>query len=441
VLADLAGPSWSWRLGVAVVLTGVGAGIGGIVLILLLHAVQRLAYGYRSGPFLEGVQHASSVRLVLALTAAGLITATAWWALRRWAEPLTGSGVAVRSPHRRMQLLPTVADGVIQIVAVAAGASLGREAAPKEVGAASGSALAERIGLSVAQRRLLVACGAGAGMAAVYNVPLGGALFALEVLLGSVTLRLAVPAVVSAAVATAVAGLARPDLPTYLVPRLPSSPSLLVFAAVLGPVAGLAGVAIIRLSAWARRGAPTGWRLVPSITLAFAGLGVVGTAVPQLLGNGQNEVQLAATGQLGVGLLLVLAVGKPLATAACLRAGATGGLFTPVLTTGAALGGLAGLGWGHLWPGTTSIAGAVVLAAATLGAASLGPLSSLVLVLELTGTTQGLVVPMVIAVAGATLTSRALDGRSIYTSPTSSSPAPPSPTDVTSGRSTGTGWG
>src|SRR6202035_6095518 len=88
------------------------------------------------------------------------------------------------------------------------------------------------------QRRLLVACGAGAGMAAVYNVPLGGALFALEVLLGTITLPLVLPALATSLIATAMAWIVVPIAPTYFLPTYGVSASLVVWAAIVGPLAG-----------------------------------------------------------------------------------------------------------------------------------------------------------------------------------------------------------
>ena len=120
----------------------------------------------------------------------------------------------------RLPLLASIAKGVESIVIVALGASLGREAAPQQIGAAWASTLSDWAKLPGWQRRLLVACGAGSGMAAVYNVPFGGALFALEVLLGTLTLPLVLPALATSLTATAVAWVALPHVPTYVAPPL-----------------------------------------------------------------------------------------------------------------------------------------------------------------------------------------------------------------------------
>ena len=141
----------------------------------------------------------------------------------------------------RLAFWPSLGRGVAVDRVVALGASLGREAAPQLAGGAVASRLCERLGIPRWQRRLLVACGAGAGMAAVYNVPLGGALFALEVLLGTVTLPLVLPALATSAIATAVAWIALPTAPDLPRAELPASPPRRSSGRlIVGPLAGLA---------------------------------------------------------------------------------------------------------------------------------------------------------------------------------------------------------
>jgi H+/Cl- antiporter ClcA len=115
-----------------------------------------------------------------------------------------------------------------------------------------------------------------------------------------------------------------------------------------------------------------------------------------------------------LGLLAALAVLKPLLTALCLGSGASGGLFTPVMSTGAVLGGFLGLAWSHLWPGSPVGAFAMIGAAAMIGASMEAPLTGLALVLELTHSGFALMVPMMAATVIATLVARHLDGYSIY---------------------------
>jgi chloride channel protein, CIC family len=113
-----------------------------------------------------------------------------------------------------MPALRTLGSALLSVVIVGMGVSLGREGAPKQAGAVFANFFSDRTRLSDEQRRLLVACGAGAGMGAAYGVPLGGALFALEVMRGMLALRYVLPALFASLVATAVSWVALPDVPT-----------------------------------------------------------------------------------------------------------------------------------------------------------------------------------------------------------------------------------
>ena len=150
--------------------------------------------------------------------------------------------------------------------------------------------------------------------------------------------------------------------------------------------------------------------------MVFAALGVAATRFPQLLGNGKDSVQLAFEGSLPLLLALSLAVLRPLSTAACLGSGAPGGLFTPTLTLGALLGAAGGHAWSLLWPGGPFEPGAYALvgAAAVLAASTQGPVSAVVLLLELTRNVDATMVPLMLAITGAMLVARSLETRSIY---------------------------
>jgi H+/Cl- antiporter ClcA len=303
---------------------------------------------------------------------------------------------------------------VLSVVLVGMGASLGREGAPKQVGAVIANSLSDRAHLSDEQRKLLVACGAGAGMAAAYGVPLGGALFAVEVLRGVLALRLVLPALLASAIATAVSWVVLPNAPTYLIPSYGTSASVVAWSLLAGPIAGLVSVGYVWLIAWADRNKPTGWRRFIAPILALGLLGVVSIEFPQLLGNGKDIAQLAFTNQVTPILLLTLLFLKPAATAMCLGSGVPGGLFTPSLALGALLGGVLGHVWGWIWPGVPPGLFAVVGAAAMLAATTHGPISAVLLTMELTGRDRSFILPLLLAVVTATVVARTLDPRSIY---------------------------
>jgi CIC family chloride channel protein len=404
--------SYSARFWLLVVLIGLAAGLGGAALIELLRAVQHLAWSYHSGDFLDAVKRTSSTRRVLVPLVGGVVAGAGTMLLGRHSPGEVSETLWLHGA--RVPLLASVARAVHSIVIVALGASLGREAAPQQVGAAVASSLSEWAKLPDWQRRLLVACGAGAGMAAVYNVPLGGALFALEVLLGTLTLPLVLPALATSLIATATAWIALPTAPTYTIPTYPVHASQIVWAIILGPIAGLAAIAWIWLIGRAHAMRPSGWMRLVAPVVVFTALGALAIAYPQLLGNGKPVVQLALVAKLSVALLAVLLVLKPLVTAACLGSGAPGGLFTPTLAYGVLLGGLLGEGWAQIWPGAELGGYAIIGGAAVLAASMQGPLAAVVLLLELTHHADALMVPTLIAVVEATVLARVMGAPSIY---------------------------
>ena len=303
---------------------------------------------------------------------------------------------------------------MLSIVTVGLGVALGREGAPQLVGAATASRLSAWAALPTWQRRLLVASGAGAGFAAIYNVPLGGSLFALEVLLGTVALPLVLPALATSVIATAVAWITLGTSPTYRLPAYALHPTQMVWALLVGPLIGVVAIAWVRLVRRAGAMRPRRWGRFAAPLSVFTILGVVSIQYPQLLGNGKGVVQLAALGGLSLGLMIVLLVLKPLATLACLGVGSPGGLFTPSLTVGVLLAGVLGTLWDHIWPGGTIGSYAVIGGGAFLAASMQGPLSGVVLVLELTRNFDSLMAPTLVAVIEATVIARRLGAPSIY---------------------------
>ena len=413
-----------WGLVVAI---GAATGLAGAAFIALLNLVERLAWRRPASQFLAAVTAASPERDLLVLLAAGAIAGAGALLVLR----LRGSGggeisEALWLRGGQLELLPSLVRGTLSIITVGMGASLGREGAPQLAGAAFASELCERSKtISRSQRRLLVAAAAGAGMAAVYNVPLGGALFALEVLLGSLALPLVLPALLTSLIATAVAWIVIPTRATYLVPSYSVAGRQIVWAALIGPLAGLTAVLWVRLVARANRSRParqTARVLAPIVI--FTALGALAIQYPQLLGNGKELAQLAFVGKLSVGLLAVLFILKPLVTAACLGSGAPGGLFTPTLVLGVLFGALLGHAWSDIWPGSPIGSYALIGGGAVLAAAMQGPLAATVLMLELTHSNGSLTVPLLLAAAEATVVARLLGAPSIYSARVAESDPP-----------------
>ena len=404
------------RFWLMVVLTGVAAGLFGALMMLILFNVQYAAFGYHTGTLEHGAAQASAARRVGSLLIAGAFGGVAWFLLRRYLKGKPSEiDEALWNGDGRLSFRRSLGSSVISEVVIGMGASIGREAAPKLLGGASGSVLSGWAGLSARQRKLVVACGGGAGLAAVYNVPLAGALFTAEILIGSITLPVMLPAIVCSWIATATAWIYLPNRAVY--PGIPDyrfTWSLMTWALLAGPVIGLISSGYIRLIGWVSHHRARGTRVLFAPLIAFGILGVIGIRYPQLFGNGLDMARDAFLGLSGFGLMLTLFALKPLVTALCLGSGASGGLFTPTLSTGAVLGGALGIAWNLAWPGSPSGAFAMVCAAAMIGAAMQAPLSGLALVLELTHSGFGLIVPMMAATAVATLVAFHVDGYSIY---------------------------
>lgn len=420
------------RFWIALVATGVAAGLGAMAMMAVLRAVQHIAFDYRVGDYVAAVARHGDLWRIVVVGLGGAVAGIGWWVLRQKAGGTGGEPTAaVWTKRPDLSWWRTVASSTLSEVVIGLGGSLGREAAPQHVGAAAGSTFGRRLGLTRDQRVLLVACGAGAGVGAVYNVPLAGALFAAELYLGSLSLVAVVPALVASAIATAVAWTTLPPHVLYrLAPTGFPSASMVVFALVAGPVLGVASAGYVRLIAWASDHRPTGWRLLVEPVAAFTVLGVAAIEYPLLLGNGRDLAQFAFGGTAVLATVAALAALKPVMTALCLRSGASGGLFTPTFSFGAVLGLTLGHLWAMAWPGASLDTYAVIGAGAMIGTAMEAPVAGIAFTLELTGTTTVSLVVVALALAGALLVSRQLVSLSIYSARIAKPTAPPFATDA-----------
>jgi H+/Cl- antiporter ClcA len=356
----------------AVVIVGLLAGIAGLSTTFVLRFVQHLTYHYSFGALLAGVAGSSPVRRALGPMIGAALAGLGWWILRRRSEVPPMAPTIAR--HDRIPRLSWSIDAALQVLLVGSGASLGREGAPRQFAAALGdlgTGWLKR--LSSRDREILLACAAGAGLGAVYAVPLAGALFSLRIMLNTWHPRAVGAAFITSSLAVAICSAITHDQPTLVWPSGESSYLLTAHALVLAPLTLAVGLGFNRLMAAARPASVMRtWVLIPALAAAGLVIGICSHWWPELPGNGRSilTVSLASGMTLsGAAAILVL---KPLLTALFLRAGGAGGMLTPSLATGAAAGSLLvlAINWAagtHLEVPATSLAGAAGVLAVTQG--------------------------------------------------------------------------
>jgi H+/Cl- antiporter ClcA len=260
--------------------------------------------------------------------------------------------------------VPLSIDAGLQVLLVGSGASLGREGAPRQLAAALGDFGTTRLTLTARDREILLACAAGAGLGAVYSVPLGGALFAARILLGTWHPRAVGAALITSSLAVAAASPVTHLEHALTWPGVQMSYLFAFLALAIAPPAAAVGLAFNRVMAIARPKVQfKSWVLIPSVAAAGLLTGICSIWWPELPGNGRSILTVSLNSGVTLGAAAVILLLKPLLTALFLRAGAVGGMLTPALATGAAAGSLATLALNQ-WAGTDIHVAAVSLTCA-----------------------------------------------------------------------------
>ncbi|UIJ33749.1 chloride channel protein [Allobranchiibius sp. GilTou73] len=320
-------------------MAGLLSGVAGVALSFVLHLVEYQTFGYDHGMFLDGVRQAPRWRRVVGPALGGLLAGGGWWWIRRQRPVLTVNELVTGSSPRPA-LWRVNLDALLQVLVVGSGASIGREGAPRQMAALLTATAIEHRRISPAHRSVLIAAAAGAGLAAVYNTPIAGALFAVEITLRTRRMATLAMALAVSGIATGVLWSVHGTARAYHWPgTTPSWPTTLAWALIAIAPCAIVGERFSDLMSRARaKTTPaTPWLI---ITIGAAGtlLGITAWWFPELFGNGKAIIDTIITGHGTIAVFLALLLLKPLATSMYLRAGATGGLITPALATGAALG-------------------------------------------------------------------------------------------------------
>jgi H+/Cl- antiporter ClcA len=356
----------------AVVIVGLLAGVAGLATTVVLRFVEHTTYHYSFGTLLAGISGTSPVRRALGPVVGGALAGFGWWILRR-STPVPPLAQTIARRDRIPRLAWSV-DAVLQVLLVGSGASLGREGAPRQFAAALGDfATAWLRRLSGEDRQVLLACAAGAGLGAVYAVPLAGALFAVRIMLNTWHPRAVGAAFLTSSLAVAVGSAVTHDQPSLDWPSAESSYLLTAHGLILAPVTLAVGLVFNRLMAAARPSrVMRTWVLIPALAAAGLVMGICSHWWPELPGNGRSVLTVSLASGMTLSAALIILVLKPLLTALFLRAGGAGGMLTPSLATGAAAGSavVLAVNWAagtHLHTPAVSLVGAAGVLAVTQG--------------------------------------------------------------------------
>lgn len=372
------------RLVLAACLLGLVSGLAGILLHYLLELVEGLAFGrseHQYGFLTDGV---APSRIWLSLFLVGASSALVWYLLQRKGNILSVKGqMKEESSRTRLHFWKQMLHSTWEIIAVGAGAPVGKEGAPREIGALLATPLGRVLDLSFQDRIFLIACGAGAGLAAVYQVPLTSVFFIFETLGLVFSMKRFVLAGITTYVAAYTAGWVISDRALYQVPEITWSPTVLwqmvIFIAFLTPVAWL----FARFTKKAANHRIKDKRILINLPLAFVFLAGLASFQPHLLGNGRMMAQEILNGATWQTILLLFTL-KALVVLLTFRAGAYGGTLTPSFALGIAGAALISLLLGVGNAPAFLLLGSVIFFTVTLKA----PLSATGLVLGFTG--QGL---------------------------------------------------
>jgi chloride channel protein, CIC family len=418
-------------LGVGI-MTGIGAvalrSLIGLIHNIMINGVFRVAY---DANILEGASRWGNW-VILSPILGGLAVV---YLVDRFAPEAKGHGVpevmdSVFYKGGDIRGVVALIKSLASALSIGSGASVGREGPIIQIGSALGSAFSQAIGLSTGQKITLLSAGAGAGIAATFNTPLGGVLFAIEILLPEVSNRTFLPVVIATGAATMLGRILIGPSPAFAVPEVffPPARSFGVEEAIafvcLGALCGVASWAFIRLLVFMEDGFPKlpGGKYVQNIIgMALIGLMMVGLTHAfghsYVDGVGYGVIQsILDQGMTATGLLVLLFALKMLATTISLGCGASGGIFSPSLFLGATLGAAFASIAALVLPnaGLNLPSAAIVGMAAMVGAGTGGVMTAIIMVFEMTRD-YAIIVPVIVAVAVAAGVRRALIPETIYT--------------------------
>ncbi len=347
------------------------------------------------------------------------------WVVQKYAPEAKGHGVpevmnAVATQNGFIRMRVVVIKALASAMSIATGASVGREGPIVQIGSAFGSTIGQLFQVSVRRMKTFIGCGAAAGIAATFNAPIAGAIFASEIILGDFSAAAIGPIIIASVFGTVISRAMFGDFPAFIPPTYTlHSPIEIIFYIILGIAAGVVGWIFVR-SLYKAEDIFDAWKIPLTLKGLLGGalLGVIAIFLPQVLGVGYESMDLALSGQYSLLLVLGLVLAKIFATSLSMGFGASGGVFAPALFIGSMLGGAFGIIIHGLFPEITAGSGAYALVgmASMVAATTHAPVTAVLIIFEMT-TEYSVILPLMItSIIAMVISSRLLKkGANIYT--------------------------
>ncbi len=407
-------------MGVLAIIVGLTGGFGAVGFRLLINFFQKISYGSADN-LLDVVTGLVWYYKFWIPALGGLIVGPLVYFGAREAKghgvPEVMEAVALRSGLIRKRLV--VIKSLASALTIGTGGSVGREGPIVQIGSAIGSTIGQLTKVSADRLRTLVGCGAAAGIAATFNAPIAGSMFALEIILGDFGVATFSPIVISSVTATAVSRHFLGDTPAFVVPayELISAWEFPLYI-TMGLFCALVAVVFVR-TLYKMEDLFDSLKFPPDYLKAVLGglvLGLMGLVFPEILGVGYGAIDLSLMQNYAWWILLLLVVCKMLATSITIGSGGSGGVFAPSLFLGAMAGGFFGMIINNIFPEVTASAGAygIVGMGAVVSATTHGPLTAILMLFEMTGDYK-IILPLMVTCIISSLAAGQLLKESIYT--------------------------
>lgn len=395
---------------------GVGGGLGAVAFRWLINSFTHIFFDVMQ----DWLSFMGPTYVILVPAIGGLLVGPMIYFFAREAKghgvPEVMEAIALRGG--RIRPVVVVVKSLASSLCIGSGGSVGREGPIVQIGSALGSTLGQTLKLSDERIRNLVACGAAAGIAATFNAPIAGVIFALEVILAEFSVRYFSTVVISSVTASVVGRIAFGNVPAFVIPQYSLvSPWELLLYVVLGILAGLVALLFVRILYWSED-LFDAWRFPEYFKPVAGGLliGAVGFYFPQVFGVGYEPIEDALLGKMLLGTMGLLILVKILATSLTIGSGGSGGVFAPSLFIGAMLGGVFGSLAHQALPDITAEPGAYALVgmAAVFAGAAHAPITAIIILFEMTNDYR-IILPLMLATVVSVLLAQRLRRESIYT--------------------------